>query len=133
MKINIYDKFFIIIYRFYLKKFGKKELPLLTSIVVLGATSFVQLMTIFLGLSLFFNINSYIQILKRKDIIFFIIFIISFFQILYFFLGRRYFKIILKLRNSKFSKEHYFYRYIFITFLCLVSIILLLLYKNQKV
>jgi hypothetical protein len=126
MKINFYDKSFYLIYCFYKRMFGKKELPVLTSVIVLAGTTFLQIAMVGLFFSLFFNeVKVGIKLINRVDIVFCIVLFLGVFQGLYFFQTKRYYKIILKLRNSgKIYNNQAFYRYIFINVLCLIGLII---------
>jgi hypothetical protein len=44
VKLNFYDKSFFLLYCFFKKKFAKKELPVLTSIIALGGKTFLQIL-----------------------------------------------------------------------------------------
>jgi hypothetical protein len=131
MKINFYDKSFYLFYCFYKRTFGKNELPVLTSVIVLASTTFLQVLMVGLFFSLFFaEIGVGIKLITRADIIFCIVLFLGVFQGLYFFQTRRYYKIILKLRNSeKVYTNKAFYRYVCINFLCLICLIVLHLSK----
>lgn len=101
MRVNFYDKSFYILYCFYKRKFGKKELPVLPSVIVLAATTLCQIVFILLlSFELLGNGHAYVEILNRNIVIFCIILFLTGFHILYFYQRRRYYYIILKLRNS---------------------------------
>ena len=127
MRINFYDKSFYLIYCFYKKAFGKKELPVLTSVVVLAGTTFLQIAIVGLFFSLFFNeLKVGLKLINRADIIFCIVLFLGVFQLLYFFQTKRYYRIILKLRNArKIYNNQLFYRYVSINALCLIVVIIL--------
>ena len=101
MRFNFYDKSFYILYCFYKRKFGKKELPVLPSVIVLAATTLCQIVFILLlSFELLGNGHAYVEILNRNIVIFCIILFLTDFHILYFYQKRKYYYIILKLRNS---------------------------------
>src|SRR5687768_12852209 len=119
MRLNFYDKLFFLIFRYYRRNFGKKELPVLTSMIVLGATTFLQLIILTLITLLFYKDDQdYIfGILGRSDVIFCIILFIAVFQLLYFCVNKRYHMIIFRLRSqNEMYSNSLFYKYLGLNF-----------------
>ena len=85
MKINFYDRLFHIIYSFYRSKFGKKELPVLTSVIVLAATTFLQCFSIALIVSIFIGKKIDFLLLSELKVIYCIVLFIAIIHWLYFF------------------------------------------------
>lgn len=128
MRLNFYDKLFFLIFSYYKRNFGKKELPVLTSMIVLGATTFLQLIILTLIALLFYkNDQEYIfRTLGRSDVIFCVILFIAVFQLLYFCVNRRYRLIIFRLRskNAMYSNS-LFYQYLGLNLFFLLLLFLL--------
>lgn len=131
MRFNFYDKSFYILYCIYKRKFGKKELPVLTSVIVLAATTLCQIVFILLlSFELLGNDHAYVEILNRNIVIFCIILFLTGFHILYFYQRRRYYYIILKLRNSGDKYYKFLCTYLFINLFIFIGIILFVFKKE---
>ena len=124
MRVNFYDKSFYLFYCFY-KRFGKKELPVLTSAIVLGVTTFLQVaFLLLLSLEIIGLGKAYAKILSSDIVIYCIILFLAVFHILYFYQKKRYYYIILRLRNSREKYHKIFSRYVIINILFLIAIVL---------
>ena len=117
MRLNFYDKSFYLFYRFYREKFGKKELPVLTSIISLAGTTFLQLLLL---IAVFLRIlkgrEFDLTVLNRPAMIFSICLILFVSNSIYFFHKRRYYNVILKLISEKENYSGLFMKYVFFNF-----------------
>ncbi len=132
MRVNFYDKSFYMLYCLYKRKFGKKELPVLTSVIVIAATTFCQIAFILLlSFELLDNSHAYVEILNHNIVIYCIIIFLTIFHILYFYQKRRYYYIILKLRNSGGKYYKSLSTYIVINLFIFIGIALFVFNNNK--
>ena len=133
MRINFYDKSFYLFYCFYRKNFGKRELPVLTSIIALAGTTFLQILlvcVIFLRLNTGGTIN--LALFNRPEVIFSICLFLAVFNILYFIQWKRYYKIILALRTKRDVYQKSFGKYVFLNLMTIVIVISYIYLTSSK-
>jgi hypothetical protein len=123
IRVNLYDKLFYIFYTFYRRNFGKKELPVYTSMLVMGMYffSWILFVTVIIGKALSYKIN--LIAISNVFAATVICGVVYAFQRYYFYRQKRYLKIIWHLRKWHLEKVNlYFFGLIFGSILCFVVI-----------
>lgn len=99
MKINYYDRLFYVFYKFYRSNFGSKELPVYTSIMVLGMYMYSWLLFILISIVKLFGLNVTLRSVTNVFFATLLFGAVFLFQSLYFYRKSRFLKIIRALRN----------------------------------